>query len=421
MAAKKNILRIIGPGILVAATGVGAGDLATAAFTGSRLGVTVLWAVVIGAVLKLVLNEGLTRWQLATGRTLLEGCVEQFGKTFQGAFLLYLVVWSFLVALALMSACGATMHALLPLGKPENDKIIYGIVHSAVAVVLVHLGGFRLFEKVMAACIAVMFLVVVVTAVALRPPIGEILSGMFLPLIPELRTGGLAWTVALMGGIGGTLTILSYGYWIREEGRQKTGDLRDCRIDLTTGYAMTAIFGMAMLIIGSRLPPLEGGGAALLVTIADSLQQPFGRFGLIAKYAFLIGAWGAVFSSLLGVWQSIPYLFTDFWMMSQVADRQAPRSTVDTKSRPYRAYLVGMATIPALGFWVLSFREAQKIYAIVGALVIPALAVILLYLNNRVDLVGRENRNGWWSNLVLALAPAFFLYVGWLEIRERFW
>ena len=45
----KNLLAVIGPGILVAATGVGAGDLATSAFTGSALGLTVLWAVVLGS------------------------------------------------------------------------------------------------------------------------------------------------------------------------------------------------------------------------------------------------------------------------------------------------------------------------------------------------------------------------------------
>ena len=51
---------------LVAATGVGAGDLATATLTGAHLGTAILWAVLIGAGLKFVLNEALTRWQLAT-------------------------------------------------------------------------------------------------------------------------------------------------------------------------------------------------------------------------------------------------------------------------------------------------------------------------------------------------------------------
>ena len=75
-AKRPSFFEIIGPGILIAATGVGAGDLATATFSGSKLGTAVLWAVLVGGVLKFVLTEGLTRWQLATGQTLLEGAAE---------------------------------------------------------------------------------------------------------------------------------------------------------------------------------------------------------------------------------------------------------------------------------------------------------------------------------------------------------
>ena len=71
--SRLSIIAIIGPGLLVAATGVGAGDLATGAIVGSKLGVAVLWAVVLGAILKFVLTEGLARWQLVTRDTILEG------------------------------------------------------------------------------------------------------------------------------------------------------------------------------------------------------------------------------------------------------------------------------------------------------------------------------------------------------------
>ena len=43
-----GVLTLLGPGLLVAATGIGAGDLATASFTGSILGTAVLWAAVVG-------------------------------------------------------------------------------------------------------------------------------------------------------------------------------------------------------------------------------------------------------------------------------------------------------------------------------------------------------------------------------------
>ena len=69
---------------------------------------------------------------------------------------------------------------------------------------------------------------------------------------------------------------------------------------------------------------------------------------------------------------------------------------------------------------LLSFQTVQKTYAIVGALVIPGLSAILLYLNNRSDLVSRAYRNGWKTNLILALAVLLFVYAGWLGIQARF-
>lgn len=427
---KHRLLKIVGPGILVAATGVGAGDLATGAFTGSRLGVAVLWAVLVGAGLKLLLNEGLARWQLATGTSLLEGCVAHFGRPVQWAFLGYLVLWSCFVGAALMSACGATGHAILPTAAvlsrcgvsapgvlarcgPETDKILYGLLHSGVAVVLVCLGGYRLFQKVMGVCIGLMFVVVVATAVAVGPAWGEIASGLLWPTIPQARGEGIQWTVALMGGVGGTLTVLCYGYWIREEGRTGTADLKTCRIDLATGYAMTALFGVAMVVIGSTIR-VEGQGTGLIVHLAEQLKTALGPG---AKWAFLVGAWGAIFSSLLGVWQSVPYLFADFWRLSRAPAGATP-GPVDSRSRPYRIYLLALATIPAAGLWT-GFVAVQKLYAIVGALFIPMLAAALLVLNGQSRWVGRRHRNSLPVVLVLLATLAFFLLAGWFELRNK--
>jgi Mn2+/Fe2+ NRAMP family transporter len=412
LTRRSKFLTIIGPGMLVAATGVGAGDLATGALAGSKLGTAVLWAVIVGAGLKLLLNEGLARWQLATGTTLIQGCVAHFGRPVQWIFLAYLVVWSYFVAAALMSACGICAHAIFPLYDAPTDKVIYGLLHSALGVALVVCGGYRLFAKVMGVCIAVMFLVVVATAIAVGPAWSDVALSLIVPRIPRAGGEGIQWTIALMGGIGGTVTVLAYGYWIREEGRNGPGDLRICRLDLAAGYAMTALFGLAMVIIGNRIGPLEEGGATLVVELADELQATLFP---AAKWAFLVGAWGAVFSSLLGVWQSVPYLFADLWQLMRPPREPSAVQSVDTKSKLYRLLLVALATIPAVGL-LTRFEQAQKVYAIVGALFIPLLAVALLLLNGRRGLIGPQFRNAWPVNLLLLAAVAFFLYAGWLEV-----
>jgi Mn2+/Fe2+ NRAMP family transporter len=427
----RNTLRAIGPGLIVAATGVGAGDLAAASIAGSKLGLAVLWAVVAGAFFKFVLNEGLTRWQLATGTTLLEGAVAYLGRPVQWVFLVYLVVWSFLVGAALMSAIGVTSHAMLPLtgtslNAAQTDKVIYGIAHSLLAVMLVAVGGFRVFDKLMAVLVGVMFVVIVMTAVAFRPPVGEVLRGIAVPAIPP---GGVAWTIALMGGIGGTVTVLCYGYWIREIGRHTAADLSTCRIDLACAYAMTALFGMSMVIVGNSLPAMEGSGARLIVQIAGQLETTFGAGGQLAKWAFLVGAWAAVFTSLLGVWQSVPYLFADLWRrmsvtspdesaLEQPAGKMNNRR-IETSALPYRAYLYSIALVPIIGLVGVNFQSMMKVYAIVGALFIPMLAAALLYLNGQARLVGQQYRNSWRTSAVLVGALLLFLLAALLEIRDN--
>ena len=415
----KNLLAVIGPGILVAATGVGAGDLATSAFTGSALGLTVLWAVVLGSFFKFVLTEGLARWQLATGTTLIEGCYDRFGRTAKWLFLLYLLIWSFLVGGALMSAIGVTCHAIYPLfgmeaAQANKDKILYGGLHSVVAIILVQLGGYRLFERIMSVCIGGMFVIVVVTAIAICPSWSAVASGLLVPTIPP---GGVMWTLALMGGVGGTVTVLSYGYWIREKGRTGGEALKTCRIDLATGYLVTAVFGLGMVIIGSSLEPIKGGGAGLIVEIANQLESSLGRAGTVARWAFLIGTWGAVVSSLLGVCQGIPYLFADVWSLRPGTSRTD--NDVDTTSVPYRGFLYAIALIPIVGLMTFEFQTMQKTYAVVGALFLPMLAGVLLVLNGRVALIGAQFKNSRFTAAVLVAILTFFVIAGFLQVREK--
>jgi hypothetical protein len=121
----------------------------------------------------------------------------------------------------------------------------------------------------------------------------------------------------------------------------------------------------------------------------------------------------------LGVWQSVPYLFADCWQLVRDRRAAARRASVDTRSLPYRVYLVAIATLPATSFVWTGFRQAQMWYAIVGAMFIPMLAVVLLVLNGRSRLVGRQHRNSLPVSILLAAILVFFLLAGWLEIQNR--
>jgi Mn2+/Fe2+ NRAMP family transporter len=411
--SRRSFLSRFGPGILVAATGVGAGDLITASLAGSEVGLVVVWACVIGALLKWSLNEGIARWQFATGTTLVEGWMHRIGPWFSWIFLGYFLLWSFAVCGALASACGIAGDGFYRIGDAQTSRAIWGVAHSIVGVLLVWKGGFKRFENVMAICTALMVVCVFACAVLIFIAMpGDTLGSIIPRELPRGREQWI-WILGVLGGVGGTVTMLSYGYWIREAGRRGADGLHESRLDLVVSYALAALFGSAMVVIGSRISG-TGKGAAVALQLADQLALQLGPF---AKWLFLLGFWGAVFTSLLGVWQSAPYLFADILRARKKRDiRQQEHPAELRRSKPYRWYLLAIATVPLVLLWG-SVKEVQLIYATLGAAFMPATAITLLVMNNRTKWVG-EYRNGIVANVLLVVTLAVFTYLAIAGIRE---
>ncbi|MDD9948269.1 MAG: Nramp family divalent metal transporter, partial [candidate division Zixibacteria bacterium] len=296
-----QMLALMGPGIAVAATGVGAGDMISATNAGANFGTVLLWALVWGAVLKFALNEGVGRWQLATGTTLLEGWVERLGRPVQYFFLLYLLIWSFLVGGGLLSASGIAGHTVFP----GLSVAQWGIIHALAACVMVWAGRFGFFLTVMKVLVGLMFVSFLISAWALRPDLGDILRGIAFPSAPS---GSVVAVLSVLGGVGGSLSVMCYGYWIREAGREGGEWLRGIRIDLGGAYILTGFFGIAVMILGAQIRP-EAVGIDIVLGMADRLELALGPFG---RWSLYLGFWAAVITSVLGVWQGIPYLFADF-------------------------------------------------------------------------------------------------------------
>ena len=95
-------LRQVGPGIVIAVTGVGAGDMVSSLVAGTDFGMVLLWAVVLGAILKYFLTEGIERWYMASGQTILQGW-HSLGRWATYYFLIYLFIVTFVFGAAVTS------------------------------------------------------------------------------------------------------------------------------------------------------------------------------------------------------------------------------------------------------------------------------------------------------------------------------
>ena len=389
----------------MAATGVGAGDMVATLLAGGQFGYTLLWAAIAGCLLKLALAEAVGRWHLATGRTLFDGW-SSLGRWTHIYFGPYIVVWGFVYGAAAMSSTALPLNALFP-GVPVH---LWAVLTGLVALGFVWFNQYAALEKVMTVLVGVMFVTVVSLAVMLARHVPDAVTG----LEPVLPPGSVLYTLGLIGGVGGTITMAAYGYWANAKGWRDATWMRVMRRDNRVAYAVTGIFVVSMLIVGAEL--LYGTGILLttgdrgLLDLADVLTT---RFGPLVSTLFLVGFFAAAFSSVLGVWHGVSLLFADFVAHTR-RDGVVPVG-VRERSPAFRAYLLWLTFPPMLLFAFGRPFQLVLIYGALGAFFMPFLAITLLWLLNSTR-TPREWRNGWASNVALGIAAALFAVISGYEM-----
>jgi Mn2+/Fe2+ NRAMP family transporter len=401
-----GVVRLIGPGLLVAAAGIGAGDIVSATMAGAGHGLTLLWVVSLAAVLKFVLNEGIARWQLATETTAIEGWCQYLPRWVRVYFAFYLVLWAVSVSGALTSACGLGMATLTGGAIPRSWG---AVAHSVAGAAVVFAGGFKGFERVMKALIATMlFTIVLCAGFTLHDPAAA-LRGLLVPSIP---VGAGSSVLSVLGGIGGSLAMLAYNYWLREEQMVGPTWLGFVRADLAIAYVFTAAFGMSIMIVANQAFHVSGvqiTNAQAVTKMAETLGATIGPMGF---YAYAIGFWAAVLASLLGVWQSLPYLFADYYGLMRGYPRPRREQLTRVGSTPYRIALLFITAVAIPFAFIDQPLIVIRTFTIVGSLFIPFLAGTLLYLNNlRIPADSGVPANSRLTNAVLVLALILFAAV----------
>ncbi|HEY1111857.1 MAG TPA: Nramp family divalent metal transporter [Opitutaceae bacterium] len=399
--------RSLGPGIVLAASGIGAGDVVVASVTGIRHGMTLLWAVVFTAALKFALTESLARWQLATGETVVRAWATRLPRWVSILFGGYLLFWTFMVGASLSAACGLVGSSVFPaLSVPA-----WGAIHALVAAALVAANRYAQFQRVMKGLVAVMALSVLACALLTRPAPGALLQGLFVPHLPA--EGGGAQVLALLGGIGGSVTVICYAYWMRAaawRGREKLATVRG---DVRLAYLFTGLFGIALVVVAAGVHGSAVGGARMALEIAERLQ---GVGGVAARWVFLIGFWCTVFTAMLGVWQGVPQIYVDLvsaWRGREV--HGAGEAAAGDERKLYLAALAYLAGPPLILLWHKEPVAVVVAFSIAGAFFMPFLAATLLYLNNRREWVG-DLANRWLGNTALVVSLVVFGAVSVAEV-----
>ena len=378
-----------GPGLIIAASFIGPGTITTSIVTGASYGFTLAWAVVFSVLATIVLQEMTGRLGLATRLSLGEALRVVFESTAARAVMVVLVVAAIGVGGASYAGGDTTGTALALTTVTGLDVrvVVVGILLLIGA--LLWTGSYKAIEVVLTAMVVVLGLIFLVTAIVVRPPIGEMLRGMFVPTVPA---GALLTTIALIG-----TTVVPYNLFLQSSlvqekwGRDVDPDLamRRSRTDTVVSISVGGLITLVVMATAFGAMFLRGMTAETGQDLTRALEP---LLGPAAPWVFAVGLFAAGFTSAVAGPLGAAYAISG----------TIGRST-DLRSTPARIVWISVLVVGGV-IALTGFNPVQIIVVAQAAngLLLPVVAIFLMIVMNSSRLMGRY-RNGPVANVLGAL------------------
>ncbi len=365
-----------GPGFVVAAAFIGPGTVTACTLTGAAHGMTLLWVLVFAVAATMLLQEMSARLALTTGRGLAEALAALAPPTGHIiAWVTGLAVVLGVVAFEAGNLAGAGL-GLAAVGQTDAPLWTAGVAIAAGVLLLT--GSYRLIERVLVACVALMGLMFAVTAVAVMPDPGALLGGLFVPRLPD---AGVLPALALVGTTIVPYNIYLYASVVRERW-QGAEALPAVRRDLCLAVAVGGLISAAIVVTAAA--GLEGAEVTSAADMARQLEP-------------LLGDWARLFFgagfAIAGLTSAITAPLAAAYVVTGLVRADAALSGPLSRA-------VMLACLGAGAAFALSgVRPVQLILLAQAAngLILPVIAAaLLLALNDRVRLGAQAN--SWLSN-----------------------
>ena len=382
---KKSILKRIvaiilgfGPGIFAIGYTIGTGSVTSMIVAGSKFGMQLLWVLLLSCLFSGILMFAYGNYALITGETALYGFKKhlKFGKTMA---ILIIIGITFGQWNSLMGILGISSNIIFEIlainfegliAYQYETVLIIAIVIIVVFYLLMLIGKYTFFEKILIIFVSAMGLSFMLSLFFVQPLSMDIAKGL-IPTIPKV-TGGKMLVAAFVGTTMAAATFLSRPLFIKGKG-WTIKNLRQQKKDSVTAGVLIFIISATIMAVAAGALFYEGKEVTQVLDMANTLEPIAGKWGVTI---FFFGALSAGLSSIFPCLLIAPLL---------VADYQS--GTLDTNSLQFRiitavACLVSLIG-PAFGANPIEIQILSQVFN-VFVLPIVILGIICLLSSKKV-------------------------------------
>ncbi len=413
--------RHIGPGLVLAAGIVGSGELIATTKLGAQAGITLLWLIIVGCLIKVFVQIELARYAVSSGETTLAALNRIPGPRLGANWIVYLWLFLMCATYGLLGGILAGTGQIFALAVPITgdyaqliagsaslagrtvDESVWAVVVAVFTSGVLFFGRYRLLENTSVVLVVTFTVITVGNVIALqttqyRFSAQEFLQGLTWQ-IPAATAGANPWVTALAAfgiiGVGAT-DLIVYPYWCLEKGyarftgrctpdatwtRRARGWMRVLKIDAFASLALLTLSTVAFYLLGAAVLHREGldpDGIRMIHTLSSAYVPVFGVY---AKWLFLSGAFAVLYSSFLVSMAGSARIFTDcmrvFGFLGKDDQRRYDRSV---------ALLSLALPLITLAIFLLGVNPVRLILigGMVGALMLPIIGMSAMYFRYRL-------------------------------------
>ncbi len=425
-------LRRIGPGMILAASIVGSGELIATTTLGAQVGYTALWIILLSCLIKPAVQSEMGRYVIATGETGLESFNRMPGPRFGPRKGVSWVVWCWAVMVLLtllqIGAMFGGVAQVLNLVIPAVPIVVWVPLLLGLTLALLIGGGYERIERLAMVKVGFFTLLTFLAAIFLtRAPEfswSELARGLEFRMPGE----GLATAVAVFGITGvGASELFMYPYWCVEKGyarysgrRESTGDwerrargwVRVMNVDIIASMIVYTVATVAFYLLGAGILNKMGKVPAagdMIPVLSNTYTQTLGPWSLSLFY---LGAIATLYGTIFAATAAHSRIFADMFRLMGYfsADDYAARL------RYRKTWVVILTVIPV----ILYFTFASPVKMVVAggvaqAAMLPIIALGTLVLRHRY--LPREIRPSrfvtgglWLAASVIVLMMCYYVF-----------
>ncbi|MDS0278155.1 divalent metal cation transporter [Halomicroarcula sp. S1AR25-4] len=358
----------MGPTWLAGAIATGPATIGALVTAGASFDYTLLWVVVLSAVMGATAQYLAMRLGLLTEAGIVTAVEDNLGEAWAWLLVADTVVAAGLAQLVIMKTLAGVSAEVAGF-----SPVVWAVVWGVVLAVGLAGGGYKYAELGAKVLVTLVVLLFVASLFVVPIDFGAAAAGL-VPAIPAGVEGALL-AAGILGGAVHIALVTMQSYTMRARGW--TTEDSDLAV-FDVGASMLVAFGIASLAIFLVAASVLSDPSLGAVGAATALGP---LVGSNAKWLFLLGLWGAAVTTLGGNTVVPPYLVADKMGWAQ-----------DTSDSRYQATVAAFALVSILGVFIPGAVFGLLIQALaIGFVGTPFVLALVVYLLNDPTAVPKTN------------------------------